>query len=198
MNNRILGIAALIGAPFLCINTYIHVQDMGGGKMVYNTTSLSGFFDLLYISGWLCSIIGLQRLGAAGYDRFGRIIIPVSLITLGLADCWNVYEMILPNHNTILYRILDAFWPISNVVMLGVGIAVVRAKQLSGWRRFAPLACGLWLPVTALTGVIPMPGNMGLHVSNLYSAITWALLALVILTSRESERRLQTQTVLIN
>ncbi|UFH56836.1 hypothetical protein [Spirosoma sp. KNUC1025] len=57
MNNKSLGTVALIGAPFLCINTYIHVPDPD--THLYITDSLSGFLDLLYISGWLCSIVGL-------------------------------------------------------------------------------------------------------------------------------------------
>ena len=148
MNNKTLGILALLGAPFLCINTYLHVPDPNAH--VYVTNSLSGLFDLLYISGWLCSIIGLRRLGATGNDRFGRIILPVILGTLALADSWNIYEIILPNHNTALHYFLDSFWPISNVVMIGVGIAVIRAGKLTGWKRYVPLLCGLWLPVTVL------------------------------------------------
>ncbi|RRB06642.1 hypothetical protein [Larkinella rosea] len=141
MNTKLLGIMALVGAPFLCINTYLHVQNHGG-QLVYHTTPLSGFLGILYISGWLCSIIGLRRLGATGADNFGRIISPLILSTLTLANSWNVYEMVLPDHNTLLYRLLDAFWPISNLVMIGVGIAVVRAGRLTGWKRFVPLACG--------------------------------------------------------
>lgn len=181
MNNKLLGILALIGAPFLCINTYIHVPDPNAH--VYITDSLSGFFDLLYISGWLCSILGLRRLGAMGTNRFGRIILPAILVSLILADIWNVYEMILPNHNTLLYHILDAFWPISNVVMIGVGIAVIRAKKLTGWKRYVPLMCGLWLPVTIAV-------SFGLNdyaflLSNLYTAIAWTLLAITVLTTKE-------------
>lgn len=182
MTNKILGIAALIGAPFLCINTYVHVPDPNAH--VYITDSLSGFFDLLYISGWLCSLIGLHRLGAIGNDRFGRIIVPVALASLVLADVWNVYEMVLPNHDTLLYHILDMFWPISNVVMIGVGIAVIRAKKLSGWKRYVPLLCGLWLPVTVLVSLVMQ--EFAFAISNGYTAVAWMLLAVVVLITEKS------------
>ncbi|WP_420150489.1 hypothetical protein [Spirosoma sp.] len=182
MNNKLLGTLALIGAPFLCINTYIHVPDPDAH--VYVTDSLSGFFDLLYISGWLCSILALRRIGAAGHDRFGRIILQVSIVSLVLANIWNVYEIILPNHNTTLYYVLDCFWPLSNVIMLGVGIAVIRAKKLAGWKRYVPLLCGLWLPITALLS-FTLP-TIAFTVSNIYTAIAWTLLAVVVLTSREN------------
>lgn len=172
---------ALIGAPFLCINTYIHVPDPNAH--VYVTDSLSGFFDLLYISGWLCSIIGLRRIGAMGRDRFGRIITALSLGSLTLANIWNVYEMILPDHNTILYHALDSFWPISNVVMIGVGIAVIRAKKLNGWKRYVPLMCGLWLPVTILVSFALNDFAFTLSIG--YTAIAWTLLAVIVLTSKK-------------
>lgn len=182
MNNKQLGILALIGAPFLCINTYIHVPDPNAH--VYVTDSLSGFFDLLYISGWLCSIVGLRRIGAMGHDRFGRIITVLSLGSLILANIWNVYEMILPNHNTWLYYALDSFWPISNVVMIGVGIAVIRAKKLAGWKRYVPLLCGLWLPVTIAASFAL--GDMAFAISNGYTVVAWTLLAITVLTSQEA------------
>ena len=181
MNNKVLGALALIGAPFLCINTYVHVPDPNAH--VYVTNSLSGLFDLLYISGWICSIIGLRRMGATGTDRFGRIILPVILGTLALANLWNIYEMILPNHNTTLYYFLDSFWPISNVVMIGVGIAVIRAGKLTTWKRYVPLLCGLWLPVTILVSFTL--NDYAFLISNAYTATTWTLLAIVILTSKE-------------
>ncbi len=182
MNNKVLGALALIGAPFLCINTYVHVPDPNAH--VYVTNSLSGLFDLLYISGWICSIIGLRRLGATGTDRFGPIILLVMLGTLALADLWNIYEMILPNHNTVLYYFLDSFWPISNVVMVGVGIAVIRAGKLTTWKRYVPLLCGLWLPVTILVSFTLK--EYGFHISSAYTVTSWTLLAITILTSKES------------
>ncbi|UFH56837.1 hypothetical protein [Spirosoma sp. KNUC1025] len=107
----------------------------------------------------------------------------VSLVSLVLADIWNVYEIILPNHNTWLYYFLDSFWPISNVVMLGVGIAVVRAGRLTGWKRYVPLLCGLWLPLTILlTFTLPA---VGFALSNGYTLIAWTLLAIVVRTSHK-------------
>ncbi|GAB4022448.1 hypothetical protein [Spirosoma koreense] len=181
ITNKLLGTVALIGAPFLCINTYLHVPDPSAH--VYNTDSLSGFFDLLYISGWLCSLLALRRMGAMGHDRFGRIITLLSIGSLMLADTWNVYEIILPNHNTTLYYILDSFWPISNVVMLGVGVAVIRARKLTGWQRYVPFLCGLWLPLTILVSFTLT--DYGFLISNAYTATVWTLLALVVLTNKE-------------
>ncbi|MBD2751310.1 hypothetical protein [Spirosoma validum] len=180
MNNKLLGLFALIGAPFLCINTYIHVPDPNAH--VYITDSLSGFLDLLYISGWLCSMIGLRRIGAMGTDRFGRISTIAILGSLTLANLWNIYEMILPNHNTLLYYVLDSFWPISNVVMIGVGIAVIRARKLTGWKRYVPILCGLWLPITILISFTV--GDMAFAISNGYTIIAWTLLAIIVLTSK--------------
>ncbi|GHB75378.1 hypothetical protein [Persicitalea jodogahamensis] len=180
MNTKVLGTLGLLGAPFLSFNTYLNVSSSG----IYTTTPLSGFFDLFYITGWLCSMAGLQQLGAAGTDRLGRIIMPTVLVTLVLANLYNFYEIILPEHDTLLYRTLDLFWPISNLVMIGVGIAVIRARRLRGWKRYIPLMCGLWLPFTMLVwSKLPF----GFHLTNAHTALAWTLLALVVFTSHESD-----------
>lgn len=195
MNNKLPGLLALVGAPFLCIDAYVHAQN-DGGQMSYTATSLSGFFNLLYISGWLCSIIVLHRIGAIGANRFGRIITCTILVTLTLANCWNVYELILPAHNTLIYTLLDCFWPISNVVMIGVGIAVIRAGRLTGWKRYVPFACGLWLPLTILASFTL--GDISFHLSNAYTALAWTLLAIVVLTGKEPTRTQEEPFVLAN
>lgn len=180
MNNKLLGSLALVGAPFLCVDMYLHASP---DPNQFNTTSLSGLLELIYMLGWQCSIIGLWRLGATGQDRFGRIIVPLIMGTLTLANIWNIYVIILPNHNTLLYHILDLFWPISNLVMIGVGVAVIRAKKLTGWSRYVPLICGLWFPVTTLIGVAGV--GAAFDISNIYTATAWSLLAVVILIHKE-------------
>jgi hypothetical protein len=62
----------------------------------------------------------------------------VQLVLLTLANGWNVYEIVAPGHNTMLYRTLDLFWPISNVFMLATGIMITRANVLRSWSRYAP------------------------------------------------------------
>jgi hypothetical protein len=58
--------------------------------------------------------------------------------------------------------------------MLVVGVTVVFAGRMPGWRRFAPLLCGLWLPLG-----IPLQAVLGEGTGSIMfgvSAVLWVLL----------------------
>ena len=179
MNNRTLGILALIGAPFL-----------GLGMIVEQFYSLlhdswfTGVWGLLHISAWLCSITALRRLAVTGQGQFGQGILRVITGTLVIANISNVYQLLLPGEKTVMFIILDAFWPLSNLIMLGVGIAVIVAKGLPGWRRYVPLAVGLWFPFTVLCMGVTGSWAAATPASSLYSTVAWTVLAVVVLQNR--------------
>ena len=177
MNFRIAGIIAIIGAPFLFVDFLMYNMD-GANK----ATSLSGVFNFIYISAWICSTIGLRRARSTGYHKWGRTVIMIQLIFLSLANCWNIYVIVDPGAETTLYRILDLFWPISNLWMLATGITIVKAKVLRGWMRYVPLIVGLWLPLNiAFMSAMMDQSNLGTIVGGLYSVLAWSLMGLVIL-----------------
>src|SRR5215208_7066983 len=109
MNNRTLGMLAMLGAPFLGIDLLIHGAK--GPEAQFEHSSLSGFFSLIYISGWMCSVVAMRRMKATGGTRFGKFILVFQLVTLTLANTWNVYEIIAPGSSGIVYQLLDMFWP---------------------------------------------------------------------------------------
>ncbi len=175
MNNKLLGALGMLGAPFLFIGTAWYADDMG----------LTG---LVYMTGWICSLLGLQRLRVTGDTAFGRGIFYAVFTTLTLAQGWNVWTIFDPKADSTFYQILDLTWPLSNVLMLPLGIAVLRARRLAGWYRFVPLAVGLWLPITlagmALVGrTSPLMGFSGW-----YSTLAWALLGFVVVQGRNALR----------
>lgn len=179
---RLLGIAGLTGAPFLLIDT------INNDFSPYAHSSLSGMFNLIYMGGWICSIIALHRMGAFGRGR-GQYIFFAQLIFLVLGESWALYEMIQPGANTPLYFILDIFWPLSNVFMLVTGITIVINKQLSGWRRFIPLAVGCWLPFGSILWAIFSRSETVLLIINIYSAIAWSLMAWSIISWNTSVKK---------
>ena len=177
MNYRLAGIIAIVGAPFLFLDFLMYNMD---GKN--ESTSLSGVFNLIYISAWMCSIVGLWKARATGYNKWGRIVLIIQLVFLSLANCWNIYVIIDPGANTVLYQTLDFFWPISNLWMLATGITVLSAKVFKGWHRFVPLIVGLWLPISiSFLSALLRQSNMGMIIGGIYSALAWSLLGLVIL-----------------
>lgn len=182
MNIRTLGIFGLIGAPFLFIDT------MNNSFRFDQTNDYSGIFNLLYITGWMCSMIALNRMGAFGSGRFGKLIFIVQMVFLTLANGWNIYECIQPRAGTALYTFLDAFWPISNAFMLITGITIVYVGGLQTWRRFVPLAVGSWLPLGILLWALFTRTPGVLLALNIYSMLAWLLLAFSIVTFRPEQQ----------
>lgn len=178
MNHKTLGTLALTGAPFLGLG--MTVEQLY--KPLHDSW-FTGLWGLFYISAWLCSIIALQRLEVTGRSRFGKGILRVITVTLTLANVSNGYQLLFPGEKTVAYYALDAFWPISNLVMAGVGITVIVARGLPGWRRYVPLAAGLWFPFTVLCMVVLGSWEAAIPLSSLYTAVAWTVLAVVVLTT---------------
>lgn len=177
MNNRILGSIGMAGAPFLLIDT------VSNGYFVYSHSSLSGLYNLIYITAWICSIVGLWRSGAFGNSKGGRWLYFIQLFFLCMANAWNTYEIVQPGAGTPLYFVLDACWPLSNICMLATGITLLLARRLPGWKRFMPLLVGLWLPFGFLLWAMFSRTPAVLLAVNIYSAATWFLLGLAVFLS---------------
>ena len=176
MNVRILGIFALIGAPFLFIDT------LHNNFSITQTSPYSGFFNMLYITGWMCSITALNQIGALGKGGFAKLVFVIQMFLLMMANGWNVYEWIQPNAGTRLYLFLDMFWPISNFFMLLTGITIACVGVLRGWARFTPLIVGCWLPLGIVLWALFTRTPGVLLTLSVYSAVCWSLMALSIIT----------------
>jgi hypothetical protein len=176
MNLRLLGLCALLGAPFLFI-TYITF----GAGLATQKSVLDGLYSVLYMSGWMCSIVGLWKAGATGSNRWGRIVLIIQLLFLSLANVSNFMLLLQVGLKSPLYIVLDLFWPVSNIWMLATGITVATANRLQGWMRFVPLLVGLWLPLCLVFlglvfGFTPEVNMVG----GVYSLVAWLLLGFVI------------------
>ncbi|MDB5240569.1 MAG: hypothetical protein JWP57_1194 [Spirosoma sp.] len=181
MKNRTLGILAMLGAPFLGIELLLqhqaHTQDM----------RLAGLMGMPYALGWLGCIWALYRLEAAGSSRNGQAILTIMLFLLSMANAWNIYAAIDPTANTIVYRIMDICWPASNLFMVVVGVAVMRANYWADWRKYVPLAVGFWLPLSVISSLVLGYESMAsVLVCSLYSMIMWTLLGYTIYSTDDS------------
>ena len=181
MNNKTLGLLALTGAPFLLTGPLL--------EEIFKPVTGIGFYGawaFVYITAWMCSMEALRRMEATGRSRFGKNLLRIILVTLSLANLSNIYALMAPeNKSSVLFRVLDSFWPISNLIMLVVGITVIAAKGLPGWRRYVPLMAGLWFPMTLLAMILAGRTSPLLVFVPWYSAIAWSLLAVAVLTSPE-------------
>jgi hypothetical protein len=110
MNTRILGLLGILGSPFLAIQL-----NMYGIFEYSNATSLGNVFGLIYMTGWFCSILGLYKLNAAG-NKSGKKILIIQMVLLTIGNLWNIYSIIDPTCDTIVYHIADAIgWPLDNI-----------------------------------------------------------------------------------
>jgi hypothetical protein len=107
LNARVLGIIGIIGAPWMFID-FIN----NGLYEHFLTTATSGVRNFLFMTGWICSVLGLYRLGAMGNKRWQKTIVIIQMILLLLADVWCIIEMISPNSTSPIYYALNFTWPL--------------------------------------------------------------------------------------
>jgi hypothetical protein len=180
-SNKTLGIIAMICSPFL------FVEMLSDHKFGLKNTPAAGIADLIYMTGWICSIMGLIRQKATGNKLWGKRLLRLNLIFLGVACIWNVWSALDPGNNSTLYRILDFFWPASNTLLFITGIVIVAQKKLTGYSRFTPVIAGFWLGFAILFSVVAgFESDLSFYTIGAYSAIAWFLLGLSIYRSERT------------
>jgi len=175
ISNTALGIVAMAASPFLFIQMYL-----GGG----GNTNQTGVCDLIYMTGWACVVIVLLRLHATGPGNRNKMILYIQLGTLSIAQAWNIWTIADPGNTSLLYRIMDFFWPISNITLLVAGIIIAVKGVLKGWNRYAVLIAGSWLPFSIIVFMLVGNGMGGIIISGIYSTIAWFGMGYMIWKSR--------------
>src|SRR6476469_3092667 len=109
---RLLGGMAMVGAPWILID---FVEN--GLYDRFRSTSISGVHNLLFMTGCMCSVVALYYLRAAGEHKTGQTILRVQLLLLGIANCWNIYEIVSPHSESWLFGALSFSWPVACVFL---------------------------------------------------------------------------------
>jgi hypothetical protein len=175
MNNRLLGTIAIICAPALLIEELL----LRGQE----NALITGIASMVFMAGWICSNIGMWRMRATGTGKWGCAVLLVQLVGLGLAFLFGLFEATgLLGRESIVFNVTDAAWPLSMLWMIVVGVSVIVAKRLSGWQRFVPLLCPLWLAIAIMLS-IAFGDTVGGTVGFGYAAVVWALLGYVVVRS---------------
>ena len=153
---RVLGALGILGSPvflaqWLAAPSSLKVPD----------TTTAALLGLLYLAGWACSAVALRHLRATGHGRGGAAILAVQIVGLSLAAGQQIQDALHAHPlGDVVYGVCDAAWPLSHVFMLVVGVAVLRARAWTGWRRWTPLACGLALPAAFVAMAVGGPRAM--------------------------------------
>ena len=177
---RILGIIAIVASPWIFID-FIN----NGLYDRFVLTSASGIRGLIFMIGWICSVVGLYKLEAMGNKKWQRTIMIIQIVLLGLGGAWCVLEVFDPGSPSKIFYILNFSWPFGGVFMMVTSIVIISAKRLKGWRRYIPLLAGLWFPQTILIYLIGGNSITLLLLSGIYSAIAFSLLGFVLVTEHE-------------
>jgi hypothetical protein len=137
----LLGTLGILASPMLLAQGALAASGWAGAG------SVGGALGLVYLGGWGASLVGMRRLGVIGATGGGRAAYGVQLALLAAAALFSVQETVYGGPDRVPFPLLDLAWPLGHTFMLVTGAAVLRAGAWRGWRRYAPLLCGLKIPL---------------------------------------------------
>jgi hypothetical protein len=177
---RLLGIITIICAPMMTIEAARH-----GFQPVPNeqTDVIGALLYALFSIGWLAGMIGLWQLRATGKSLFGRIILAVTLVTISLAILQSLVDILKVDTSNPFYMVTDIAWPLSMLLTFIIGVAVVVAKRLPGWKRFVPLYTGIGVPLALLS--IALGFGMPMWYFDFHTITGWLLLGYVVFSEAD-------------
>lgn len=181
MNQRYLGLVGILCSPFLFLDFLMN------GLSQSNSSTIE-LFDMIYMTGWMAGILGLFQMKAAGTKSAGRLVLIIQMCLLLVAQISTFLAIFTVRTSSAWAGVSDIFWPLSNLFMLVTGIAIIKAKSITGFKRFIPFLMGLWLPITGVAMNILNPDVVLIAFSGPYSAIAWGLLGLVIFSAKHPNR----------
>jgi hypothetical protein len=140
-------------------------------------TTLNAVDHLLFIVG----IVGLVRSKAAGHGGLavaGRALTLAGLGVLVVAEFVSLIDMSVAS---TLFGVATLSLALGLIL---AGVAVLRAGRWVGWRRFTPLACGLYIPLVLFPS-FALPG-LAMHYALGLWGVPWLLLGMALLAERAS------------
>lgn len=181
---RLLGIITMLGAPAMTIEAARH-----GFQTVPNeqTDVIGALLYGLFSIGWLAVMINLWQLRASGKSLFGRIILAAPLVTIPFAILQSLVDILKVNTSNPFYMVTDIAWPFSMFLTFSVGVAVVVAKGLPGWKRFVLLYTGIGVPLALLSMALGF--GMPMWYFDFHTVTGWLLLGRVVFSEADKGAR---------
>jgi hypothetical protein len=176
---QVLGLACLVGGLlFAGLNS---TEDVG----LTPPASVSLILGVALLLGLMGGPLGLLASGGAGEGWAGRAgLIGAVISLLGLVSYFIgvLYTGLVDPEMGIFYAIGAL---LSGVGMLPLGIAVIAARRLRGWRRLAPLLVGVYYALMIPIQIVFFIGPRGAPSPTLLAiwGLAWALLGYAIFTS---------------
>ena len=143
-----LGLGSLVGVPIGIATATIAPQLATPGSTAF---AWSGAVLTLAHVAALFGVAALATSAAARPGWLKNLGFTAALAGLGAQVAGEAlirFDMNLGN------SVFTACMPLMGVGMILVGIAVIRTAAWSGWRRFVPIACGLYIPVVLIPSFV--------------------------------------------
>lgn len=132
-------------------------------------TALNATSHLLLLVG-VAGLLSSSALGPSRLGRGGVVLTLLGLVVLVSAEPTSLLNMEVA---VVLYSVSTL------AIMIGMilaGIAMVRGGRWTGWQRFTPLACGLFIPLI-LVPAFALPGYASNYAIGVWG-VCWLLLGL--------------------
>lgn len=145
--HQTLGLLAVAGGLAYAIAGIVMIATGDDEHPVVNV------LGVVWALGALCGLVGIGMLSVAGRGIFGRIALAVSVVSYALValDALLIMAGTYAADNSPLFAVSRLG---SLVGMLLLGIATVAVSRWVGWRRFAPFALLLALPLDILLAAL--------------------------------------------
>jgi hypothetical protein len=177
-----LGLGSFVGVPIGVATATVAPQLATPGSAAF------GWAGAVLTLAHVAVLFGVAALAASPAARPGwlkRIGFAAALAGLGaqvLGEAIIRFDMNVGN------AFFTACMPLMGAGMLLAGIAVIRTGVWSGWRRFSPVACGLYVPAVLIPSFVIAGGPSFLALAGF--AAVYALLGLAMFVeSPASETR---------
>jgi len=174
-----LGALVTLGGVLWGLSWIASPSEEGGNSQV--EIWASGVFQLGLLA--LLAVMWVSR--ATGTSRTARGLLAAEVVAVILALAWTVPYLFDANRPTTgILVVLDAFWPLSMVGLVVIGVLVARTGQWPSPLRHLPLLASLIIPVDI--AVSWAPDEVRNAVMGGYLAVSYGLLGLGMI--RESDR----------
>lgn len=115
---------------------------------------------------------------ATGKSRWGRGVLATTATVLALATVWSVAFVVAPTAGGPILAALESAWPLSQLLLLVMGVTVVVARRWPGSARWLPLLGGLWFPVSM--AAVTAGGFLATAVPAAWIAISYTAVGLAV------------------
>ena len=108
-------------------------------------------------------------------------VLAVQLFLLFIANVCNAWIIIHSAPGSNLFHVLDFFWLVANAFLLLTAIMIMKAKLVTGWKKYIPFLVALLLhAVLFALYIFSGRNNATMVIGGTYSVIAWMLLGYVV------------------